>query len=222
MREIIDLWIKHLILVELDVRSFGRSFDSFSLYIPDLILEFDASLEGFGIALFDVNTNKLWYGLSFFVKNLYNLNGQSKHQNSMEFIAVVVGLFWISLLNLGKKHFVLRGDSIVALCWARKENFRSGFCSKAVLCFSQLLHIRKYTIVDALHIKGSDNGLCDSFSRGIQVNHGLDDQHFYSLMNNNIPNKVIDLINFCNPAVIDVVTGVEDDLIYVSSLLGCV
>ena len=220
--EIIELWIKHLTLVELDVHSFGRSFDSFTLYLPDLIVEFDASLEGFGIALLDVNTNKLCYGFSFFIKNLYNLNGQSKHQNSMEFIAVVVGLFWISLLNLGKKHFTIRGDSIVALCWARKEIFRSGFCANAVLCFSQLLHIHKYTIVDAVHIKGSDNGLCDSFSRGIPVNHGLDDQHFFSLRNNNISSKVIDLINFCNPSVKDVVTSVEDDIIYVSSLLGCV
>jgi hypothetical protein len=210
IQHIINMWIQQLISVKLNVREFGRGFDSFKLNDSEVVMEFDASLEGFGVALYNVNNNVLMYGFKFYKKNLFGINGDSSFQNSMEFIAVVLGLFWAYSLGLPFRNFSVRGDSVVALCWSKKEVFRSEFCDKAVLVFSQLQHKYSFKIVNSVHIRGVDNILCDAWSRGLVIKEPLDSNCITSISNNNWCDNFSELIKFMNPNHFEETTIVED------------
>jgi hypothetical protein len=213
IQDIIDLWIHQLIMVKLDVKGWGRCFDSFRVLDSEIILEFDASLEGFGMALYDIHTNDIMYGFKFYETNLFNIINNSSiqnssFQNSMEFIAVVLGLFWIISLNLPYRNLTVRGDSTVALCWSRKQVFRSRFCDRAVLVFSQLQHKFKFNIVDSVHINGENNVLCDAWSRNKVVSDKLLPGRMSSIY---MDQKFSNLIQFVNPNDFRV-SSINDDL----------
>jgi hypothetical protein len=223
IQDIIELWIQQLILVKLDVKGWGRNFDTFKLLKSDVIMEFDAGLEGFGMGLYDINTNILMYGFQFYEVNLFNIiNGSSiqnsSFQNSMEFIAVVLGLFWIISLDLPFRNLTVRGDSTVALYWSRKQVFRSRFCDKAVLVFSQLQHKYHFNIVSSVHIKGADNCLCDSWSRNKVVKDTLLPGRMSSVRCRNLNDKFLQLIQFVNPNNF-YYSSIKDDLTVIDNII---
>jgi hypothetical protein len=223
IQDIIDLWIQQLILVKLDVRGRGRSFDSFKVLHSEVVIEFDAGLEGFGIALYDVGTNVLMYGLKYYERNLFNIiNGSkiqnSSFQNSMEFIAVVLGLFWIITLKLPFRNVTVRGDSVVALCWSKKQVFRSNFCDKAVLVFSQLQHKYGFKVVHSIHIKGVNNLLCDSWSRDKLIKDTLLPGRMSSVECRNLDDKFLQLIRFVNPNNFEHY-AIKDDLYVIDNII---
>lgn len=105
IQQIVDMWIQQLVSVKLNVREFGRPFNTFKINDPDIVMEFDASLEDFGVGLYDIHTNVLMYGFKFHQVNLFNIKGDSSFQNSMEFIAVVLGIYWVISLSLPYRSF---------------------------------------------------------------------------------------------------------------------
>ncbi len=51
------MWRVMLCLLDLNEKTFGRTFDSFRERPADILLEYDASLGGLGLCLTDLRTN---------------------------------------------------------------------------------------------------------------------------------------------------------------------
>ena len=158
------MWRTMLCLLHLNEDTFGRSFDSFRERPADVLLEYDASLTGLGLRLTDLTTGAVIGvgGMSF----PFSLNEQSRWQNTVEFIAVVMGmvaLIWKGYKGVGIK---LKGDNISSLQWGGNEHFSSRLAFSATLIYILLAVAFDMRVVATEHLAGTLNGLCDALSRG--------------------------------------------------------
>jgi hypothetical protein len=99
----------------------------------------------------------------------YRLQGEhrSQYQNAMEFAGVVTVLAVYISLGFRDCSFILQGDSVTALTWAKFEKFRGGHSQVASLIFVHLSMISGIVISDTVHLAGKlMDQLSDPLSRG--------------------------------------------------------
>ncbi len=173
------MWRVMLCLLRLNEDTFGRTFDSFRPRSAELLIEFDASLEGIGLVITDLRAGKM-VGLDG-VTFPFSLGGLSRFQNSSEFIAVTVGCACVARAGYRGVGIALRGDNISSLSWGSSEHFSSRLCTPAVLFFMLLTTTFDLRVVTAEHIPGEENIVCDLLSRGhrpgdlgVPMGRGLD------------------------------------------------
>lgn len=162
----IHLWRACLCLLDLHEERFARSMLSFRPATPTLRLEFDASLQGIGILVNIISPDGLehpWKALR--AKLPYALQGQAAYQNSVEFIAIVVGFAGIAKAGVRHSDISIRGDNVSSLSWALKESFRSPTVRNAAIVYTFLGIECDIRTGEADHIPGVSNVTTDGWSR---------------------------------------------------------
>jgi hypothetical protein len=158
------MWRAMLCLLHLNEATFGRTLDSFRPRPAEVMVEFDASLSGFGLVISDMREGRLLgCGSALFP---FHLGEQSRWQNSAEFIAIVIAI--ISLVQLGYSNvgIKVRGDNVSSMKWGKEEHFTSVLCFSAALVFILLSVAFNISIVETEHVPGEENVICDAMSRG--------------------------------------------------------
>lgn len=170
----VDIWMWRLYLTSIacDPLRLERPIESFRQQPPDFVIQFDASLEGYGIGISTVPqegaTGDAWSTLIAYtaVKVPFNLEGKSHYQNNCEFVAVIIGMWLAGRMGFRNASYVLKGDSISALQWAKADRAESMICRRASICFSLLSIQLGMRVAEAVHVPGAENIRCDGLSRG--------------------------------------------------------
>jgi len=175
---VIDLWTMMLVLTIIEPTRFQRSIASFAQVEPSTLINFDASLTGLGLIFyrivsdFDSSGNRRIVSHQVFAvmqySTPYRLNKESKFQNTMEFISIVVDMSTLVSLGFRDLSLSLLGDSINALTWSFKEKFSSIYAKKAAILYMQLMSHQEVKLVvsETLYINTLHNVNCDKMSRG--------------------------------------------------------
>ena len=162
----IIMWTAMLVLLDFDEATFARSFRSFEQREPDTVIRFDASLYGIGVSVSVlVDGVEKTVGVVGTVSLPFQLS-DSSYQNTMEFIAVVVGCFLLARKGYRNRRVALVGDSITALHWAEKESFTGGLVFAPALLYVLLGGALDLWVCATTHIAGTENGVHDGLSRG--------------------------------------------------------
>jgi len=162
----IQLWRACLSLLDLQEARFARDLLSFNPGQPKLCIEFDASLTGIGIIVNIISpegTEHPWKALAWPLP--YALHGDASFQNSVEFIAIVVGFAGIARAGVRKTDIAIRGDNQSSLAWALQESFRSPKARNAGIVYTFLGIEFDLRTSSANHIAGVSNIVADSWSR---------------------------------------------------------
>ena len=96
----------------------------------------------------------------------FTVEGDSAFQNTMEFIAIITALLHVVKMGIIGAHIRIIGDSISALTWAKKKQYKTGRSTKAAVVFAVLCHRYDLHIPEATHIAGTENVICDELFRG--------------------------------------------------------
>jgi hypothetical protein len=124
---VIQLWQVFLVMSKLRPEKYAKSILSFK--IPNqasLWLSYDASLEGLGFIIRNcdplISTNQFIGVVSAVsLDTPYKLNGDSGFQNTMEFIAILMGMYQIKKLGYSHTSVQLIGDNTSSLHWCDHE-----------------------------------------------------------------------------------------------------
>ena len=158
------VWRSFLCLFVLFPCDFTRPLSHLSPKSSVVAIEFDASLRGLGIRLFSFSEGVKHDCFCIICIPLlqeqfvFSKDNDPGYQNSVEFCAIVIGLF--KLVQLGYKDIGvhLEGDSMSALCWSAFKSFRKG-PSFLTACAQMLLALRCNVVVseEFEHLSVVDN-----------------------------------------------------------------
>jgi hypothetical protein len=160
------IWRAALVLLHLYEKEYSLPLEFFRVLILTYEVEYDASLKGLGFLLFilrnGVRERLIGCGEVVFP---FDCKNESDYQNTCEFIGVLLGL--LSLAQMGIRNVSLRlcGDSKTSLTWGLDGHFRGKLCLKAALVYILASMLFNIVVVDAVHIAGVDNVICDLLSR---------------------------------------------------------
>lgn len=190
------LWRCLLCLLNFDDKSYSRSLDSFISQKPNYRISFDASLKGIGVGITDITSGELISIASY--EFPFDLHEQSKYQNTVEFIAVVIGIWILTRHDVRDCHLELVGDSITALTWSYDERFKGLFNLGPAVAFTMLGTYYNIWVASIIHVAGENNQLYDSLSRGKNAAElNFDPKIIYDLSSDV---KFQQLISYCNPS----------------------
>jgi hypothetical protein len=164
----IRMWRATLCALHLDESRFARSFESFRTHaVAPITCEFDSSLEGSGNLIYQrlASGEETRLGGARVSLRSLNFKDDSSHQNTAEFIGVILTIVTMVRLGIKVDLINIRGDSITALTWATEERFRSDLVTNAATAFVLLLVAMGIEIVSQTHLSKDDNVLCDALSR---------------------------------------------------------
>lgn len=196
-RSAIMIWRCLLCLLEFDPLSYSRSLSSFSHQPPSYQIGFDASLTGIGVGITCLTSGQLVLVTSFNFP--FDLDSNSRYQNTVEFIAVVTGLWLLYKLGIKDCTIELKGDSQTALKWGETERFKGILNLGSVITFILLGTHCNLWVSSSIHIAGEDNTFYDQLSRGTAINSlGLDKRIIINLQDDS---EFIKLIELCNPHI---------------------
>jgi hypothetical protein len=186
--------------------------ESFRPQPPHYIIKYDASLTGLGVGIHKASDDTL---LTFTSLHLpFDVNNESKRQNTMEFIAVVLGLLLAWRSNFSNFHYLLQGDSTSSLAWAKADRVNSFLARSANIVFTTIsMHINAL-VSDTHHIPGQLNKIYDGLSRHVSPEDlGLNP----ALMHHATEDMtIINFIALCDPA-----RELTDQLSHVTLLQQC-
>ena len=162
----IQMWRSFFVFLEINPITYKRDIISFVHHDPSFVLEYDASLTGVGIILFKLGNEKEekeWKVIQ--LEFHYNLESQSRYQNTVEFIGIVLGMVALSLLGVRNSGVIIRGDNKSSLKWGLTENYKSILSRRASLVLTTVVLQTNIIIEDQIHIAGINNIRCDRLSR---------------------------------------------------------
>lgn len=167
----VELWRTLLCAIALDERRFARPFHTFVPREAETVIQFDASLQGIGILLYERDRGSgdevLIGGTAVPFMGWEMDEEDSSMQNTAEFMAVVVGIVtalrWLP--SSRDRSIMLRGDSVTALQWAASGRIRSDNAARAACVFALLLAASGARICGSVHVPAELNGWCDLLSR---------------------------------------------------------
>jgi hypothetical protein len=82
-----------------------------------------SSLTGLGVGLYRMTDSSMVAFTAFEIP--FAVTNESKRQNTMEFLAVILGLLIAWRCNVRNFHYQLHGDSISSLAWAKADRVNS-------------------------------------------------------------------------------------------------
>jgi len=145
---------------------YARDITSFSNIPPKYTIEYDASLTGVGVIIYQIDEKGLEQEWKVFQHGFdFNLEGMSKYQNTAEFIALVMGVAGLVSLGINNTSVLCRGDNKSSLSWGLSENFKSQLGRRAALVLTTLSIHSNIHITEVVHIAGKINVRCDQLSR---------------------------------------------------------
>ena len=144
--------------------------------LADWIIEFDGSKDGLGV---------IWYrieaatraevavgcaGIDITWLELGKGEKTFKYQNSVEFMAAMVGMKGLQKRGARGEKIKYRGDSVSALKWVRANSFGSDLVGNASIAYVALKWSLGYEVVGTEHLahgkEYDQNWKCDRLSRG--------------------------------------------------------
>ena len=172
----VRMWRATLCCTALREALFARSFASFVPGTEDFLIEFDASLEGVGLKVFDLQharNHEEIVGAGALSLD-FCLEGDSSYQNACEFIAALAGTvalfrFCVRTGRPRPRMVSFRGDSVTALTWVGNKNFRGEFSFCAASVFARIMAHLGLEIARVVHLPKELNKDCDDLSRGHSV-----------------------------------------------------
>jgi hypothetical protein len=167
----ITLWRAYLCLTQLRPLKFARSIESFRHQDARLLLETDACLTGFGMVLSgkvmkENREEPIYCGCVWDYGFVGVHENPATYQNTMEFIAVVLGVAIAARAGYRNTSMRIKGDSMSALCWAKGHKYSSEFIRRAATAMVMLSTSFGLDIVESEHVAGVLNVVCDDLSRG--------------------------------------------------------
>jgi len=165
------MWRVSLVLLMLDESTFARSLDSFRpSFTADLILGYDASLEGIGFGFrpsdVEVDNDNMDYEQLGVVTLPWGTGKESKYMNVLELFAVTVALFHLAHSGRRGLRIWLRGDNRTSLEWSSEEHFRTVLGLPITVAFISICVAFDFEVVGWSHVRSEDNVLFDRLSRG--------------------------------------------------------
>ena len=197
-RRAIMLWRCALVTLGCDPLRFARPLHTLAEKAPSLQIEYDASLTGLGMILSELSdTGETRLICAVKLPIPFDLGANSGYQNSVEFMAIVVGLACLAALGYSGRGVKLIGDNTSSLSWASTERFRAGHSRPAAVCFMALAVTHDLTIASIEHVAGVRNIVCDSLSReGSYAEHGFSPAQCFDLTRHPIVERIL---LTCNP-----------------------
>ena len=210
-RRAVRLWRAMLCALRLREAAFARPFETFRLRLAAFVVQYDASLSGIGIEVYQRTAPGGWATIGGGEASLggYDLGGDSAYQNSAEFIAGLVGIVglirWCRRRGVPLDAVILRGDSITALRWGETQRFRGESAESAAALFALVLSHYCIQVTEVIHVAGVDNTRCDTLSRiegkeGLRVEDVLGEGMDWGFGGDEVVREVLRL---CNPKGVD-------------------
>jgi hypothetical protein len=138
--------------------------ESFRPQTSEYCFKYDASLVGLGVGLYNFADNSL---ITFAALTLpFVVTNESKRQNTMEFIAVILGLLLAWKSNLRDFHYELHGDSVSSLVWAKSDRVNSLLARPANIVFTTLSMHLNAAVSDIQHVPRKLNVIFDGLLKG--------------------------------------------------------
>lgn len=202
----VSIWVWRAALLQLLLHGsdYSRPLDSFRTDIALYLLEFDSSLEGSGLLVFPLEDREeprrvpsTLCGQWIFP---FNCHKDSSFQNTCELIPVVLGCLALGLRGVRHTRLALRGDSTSALAWGATGRFSGDLVTRTAVVLTVLSVQFDYTIVDAQHIPGVENLVCDALSRDTTTPLELG----YSpseIISNHPDSPFMELLHLCDPTL---------------------
>ena len=164
---VILLWRVFLFLMKLDLKAFARPIEDFRPWgEPQYLLEVDGSPIGVGFFIHKrvyrdvISPETIYEWECIFTASLcdvYDLNNDSRYQNSMEFIASIMGMACLAYLGIHNKRIEILGDNITSLVWLEALKFRPGASTAAAFAYITLIKHCGYKVVSTEHKEGTLN-----------------------------------------------------------------
>lgn len=155
-----------LFLVGYDEAKFTRTLESFDKRPAQYIVEFDASLTGAGVLIYQrLNAVEVCVAATAMDLRELEFGTDSSFQNTAEYVGAIVGILGLLKLGVSNEDIELRGDSLSALTWARTERPRGKVVTNAAMVFTLLCVSHGIEAKEATHIGGEANYRCDQLSR---------------------------------------------------------
>jgi hypothetical protein len=202
----IMIWRCVLVIMELrrEDQRFYRTFTSFKpLPASTYHIQFDASLQGAGIII-SKSANPIWTHadvikvITFqFTYDHQHEQYHSSYQNTMEFIAAVVGMAYAAKLGARNCAIKLYGDSATALRWAETWKFKAGRSTNAAVAYVAIGLQHHLRFDETVFVRGADNHLCDGLSRGTHPRDLGYEPHHYD---EEIDGTIAHLLAICTPS----------------------
>jgi len=195
----IQLWRATLIALEVDREGFSRPITSFGPRSASYQLEYDASLQGLGMVLTDLRTSPPSLLRAVKVTLPFDLGSDSSFQNTVEFMAVTVGLGCLAALDIRNSGVHIKGDNRSSLSWCVSQRFRHGRSRGAAMAYMALCTHCDLQVVSSDHVPGIDNIVCDRLSReGTLEELGF---HPDDSLDITLDPRLVSLVELCNPMV---------------------
>ena len=171
--------------------------ESFREQPAHYIIKYDASLTGLGVGLYDIQENQLVVYTALQLP--FNVDNDSSNQNTMEFVAVVLGLLLAWKSKLTNFYYDLHGDNMSSLAWARSDRVNSLLARRANIIFTTISMHLQANLVSTEHVPGVMNIVFDGLSRNVSPEElGLDPALSYDAEGDT---SVLQFIQLCNPAI---------------------
>ena len=155
---VILLWRVFLFLMKLNLRAFSRRLEDFRPPgSAQFLLEVDGSPIGIGFFIHQRIGGK-WkciYAVSWCDE--YDLQNDSRYQNSMEFIASIMGLACLAFLGHYRKRIEILGDNKTSLVWLEALKFRPGASTAAAIAYITLIKHCGFKVVSTVYKEGKSN-----------------------------------------------------------------
>lgn len=193
----IMMWRAFVLLLIANPSRLSRPMESFRHQTAQYIIRYDASLTGLGVGLYAVNGNNL---ITYAALQLpFSVDSDSSNQNTMEFIAVILGLLLAWRKQITTFHYDLHGDNMSSLAWARSDRVNSLLARRANIVYTTVsMHLNAH-LVETEHVPGAMNVVFDGLSRNVSPEQlGLDPSLMYTVADDLAMNEFIQL---CNPAL---------------------
>jgi hypothetical protein len=165
---------------------------------PTFLVEYDASLTGIGLVISYYDPVTEWTVFQVAKLELpFDLGDDSGFQNSVEFMAVVIGLAILASLGYASHSIIVKGDNTSSLAWSTTERFRPGPSRGCAVFFMAFATIADLVVDQGIHIPGERNIVCDGLSRDKHAHEfGYDDELVFDL---SMHPAVSTVLEACNP-----------------------
>ncbi len=197
------LWRSFLCLLHFDESNYARPFASFVKRAPSVLIEYDASLTGFGVGVSEWCSDSETWVLQAYTRLVapYEVTNDSSNQNTHEFMGIMLGLLLVLQTGTIQPGFAFNviGDSASSLSWCLHERVCSLLARRADVGFSLLSVELDATVCEVEHIPGIYNTIYDGLSRGKEgFEVGLPMEKYIPL---NLGSFATKFMRLCNPNI---------------------
>ena len=192
----IIMWRSFVLVLVAQPSKLSRTMESFRPQVPQLCFKYDASLWRIAVGVHCSITDQL---LTFAAVDLpFEVNNEAKRQNTMEFLAIVLGLLLCWKMGKTSFRYNLHGDSMSSLAWAAHDRVNSRLARRGNIVFTTLSMHLDATVAITTHIPGKQNIIYDGLSRNqTPEDLGIDSSLEFHIARDH---SIIAFLQLCDPS----------------------